>query len=314
MSRPAVHVEHLTKRFGDFAAVDDISFDVPTGEIFGFLGPNGAGKSTTIRMLCGILQPTAGSGVVAGFDVASRPEQVKGRIGYMSQRFSLYGDLTVEENIEFYAGVYGVSPERLGERKAWVLEMAGLDAQRERLTAELPLGFKQRLALGCAVVHEPEILFLDEPTAGVDPVSRRRFWDLIYEAAGRGVTVFVTTHYMDEAEHCDRLALVYRGRLAAMGSPAELKAGQMAHPLLEVRCADPSRALDVLRLLGGVHEAALFGAAVHLSVDEAEPVARAVRDALAREGVALESVQPIEPSLEDVFISVIRRADGGAAN
>jgi len=309
MTQPAVVVEHLTKRFGDFTAVDDISFEVPPGEIFGFLGHNGAGKSTTIRMLCGILQPTSGRALVAGFDAATQPEPLKQRIGYMSQRFSLYGDLTVEENLDFYAGVYGVPPERAAERKAWALEMSGLAEERRRLTAELPTGFKQRLALGCAVVHEPPILFLDEPTAGVDPVSRRQFWDLIYGAAGRGVTVFVTTHYMDEAEHCDRIALIYGGRLAAMGSPAQLKATQVTQRLLEVRCADASGALPVLAALPEVSDAALFGAAVHMSVDDPEAGERRIREALARAGIAVETMQPIEPSLEDAFISVIRRVD-----
>ena len=220
---PAVEVEGLVKRFGSFTAVDGISFSVPRGEIFGFLGPNGAGKSTTIRMLCGILAPTAGRGAVAGLDIVRQSEGIKTRIGYMSQRFSLYEDLTVAENIEFYAGIYGVEPRRLAERRRWILAMANLEERADSLTRELSTGWKQRLALGCAVVHEPQILFLDEPTSGVDPLSRRNFWDLIYTVAGQGVTVFVTTHYMDEAEHCDRLGMIYGGRLVALGSPRELK-------------------------------------------------------------------------------------------
>ena len=220
----AVTVDKLRRVFGEFVAVDDISFSVKRGEIFGFLGPNGAGKSTTIRMLCGIIEPSGGSGTVAGFDIRTQSEEIKERIGYMSQKFSLYEDLTIIENIEFYAGVYGVTPERLPERKEWILGMANLLGREDSLTGELAVGWKQRLALGCAVVHEPEILFLDEPTSGVDPVSRRNFWELIHDVAGRGVTVFVTTHYMDEAEHCNRLALIYRGKLIAMGSPAKLKA------------------------------------------------------------------------------------------
>src|SRR5512133_357526 len=220
---PAVVLDHLTKRFDAFTAVDAISLAVPRGQIFGFLGPNGAGKSTTIRMLCGILAPTSGSGTVAGFDIASQPERIKENIGYMSQRFSLYEDLTVEENIAFYGGVYRIPPARLKERAAWVIRMAGLTERRGSLAGALSGGWRQRLALGCAILHEPAIVFLDEPTSGVDPLSRRTFWELIRSLAAGGVTVFVTTHYMDEAEYCDRLALIYRGELVAIGTPLELK-------------------------------------------------------------------------------------------
>jgi ABC-2 type transport system ATP-binding protein len=220
---PAVSLRNLTKRFGDFVAVSDISLDVARGEIFGFLGPNGAGKSTTIRMLCGLLRPSAGTGTVAGFDVRTQAEGIKAHIGYMSQKFSLYEDLTVEENIDFYAGIYGIPRGRRAERKDWVIQMAGLEEQRGMRCGTLSSGVKQRLALGCAVLHEPPILFLDEPTSGVDPISRRAFWDLIYDLSSRGVTVFVTTHYMEEAEYCDRLGLVYGGRLIALGAPSELK-------------------------------------------------------------------------------------------
>jgi len=220
----AVTLRDLERRFGDFKAVDRISLDVKAGEIFGFLGPNGAGKSTTIRMLCGLLEPTGGSGTVAGFDIRTQREQIKASIGYMSQRFSLYDDLKVEENIDFFSGIYRIPKARRAERKAWVLEMAGLLAHREARTGTLPGGWKQRLSLGCALLHEPPVLFLDEPTSGVDPLSRRSFWDLIHGLAGQGVTVFVTTHYMEEAEYCDRLALIYRGQLAAVGTPGELKA------------------------------------------------------------------------------------------
>ena len=222
---PAVAVRGLEKRFGDFTAVDRISFEVARGEVFGFLGPNGAGKSTTIRMLCGILSPSGGWGTVAGFDIRTEPERIKASIGYMSQRFSLYEDLTVEENIDFFSGIYRIPRDKKAERKEWAIRMAGLEAHRGARTAVLAGGWKQRLALGCAVLHEPPILFLDEPTSGVDPASRRRFWDLIYEMAAAGTTVFVTTHYMDEAEYCGRLGLIYRGELIALGSPAELKAG-----------------------------------------------------------------------------------------
>jgi ABC-2 type transport system ATP-binding protein len=228
----AVSLNKLTKTFGEFTAVDAISLNVPRGEIFGFLGPNGAGKSTTIRMLCGILSPSSGSGSVAGFDITSQPERIKENIGYMSQRFSLYEDLTVEENIAFYGGVYRLSAEKLKQRTEWVIDMAGLTDRRSSKAGELSGGWKQRLALGCAILHEPPIVFLDEPTSGVDPLSRRRFWELIYGLADSGVTIFVTTHYMDEAEYCDRLALIYRGELVAVGTPAELKQGRMVDGVL----------------------------------------------------------------------------------
>jgi ABC-2 type transport system ATP-binding protein len=229
-----VRIEHLTKKFGSFTAVDDVTLDVYRGEIFGFLGPNGAGKSTTIRILCGLLAPTSGHATVAGFDVARDPESVRRNIGYMSQRFSLYDDLTVEENIDFFSGIYGVPKKLRAERKSRVLEMAGLTERRTSLTAVLSGGWKQRLALGCAILHEPPILFLDEPTSGVDPLARRAFWDLIYDFSSAGQTVFVTTHYMDEAEYCHRIALMYRGRTVALGSPRELKRSMNARSMEEV--------------------------------------------------------------------------------
>jgi ABC-2 type transport system ATP-binding protein len=226
----AVTAEKLEKRFGDFVAVAGVSFQVERGEVFGFLGPNGAGKSTTIRMLCGILSPSGGRGTVAGFDIRTQPEQIKANIGYMSQRFSLYQDLTVEENIDFFSGIYCIPPEKKRERKDWVLEMAGLKDHRRTLTSSLSGGGRQRLALGCAILHEPPIVFLDEPTSGVDPISRLQFWDLIYDMSSHGVTVFVTTHYMDEAEYCNRLGLIYRGELIALGTPHELKLEMAENP------------------------------------------------------------------------------------
>jgi ABC-2 type transport system ATP-binding protein len=219
----AVELDGITKKFGDFTAVDHVTLAVGRGEIFGFLGPNGAGKSTAIRILCGLLSPTSGRANVGGFDVGRESERVKQSIGYMSQRFSLYDDLTVEENIDFFSGIYGVPPERRVERKEYALRMAGLEAERGRMTRQLAGGWKQRLALGCAILHEPPIVFLDEPTSGVDPIARRQFWDLIYAMAGAGQTVFVTTHYMDEAEYCHRVALMYRGKMIALGTPADLK-------------------------------------------------------------------------------------------
>jgi len=309
---PAVIVEDLVRVFGRFVAVDHISFSVPKGEVFGFLGPNGAGKSTTIRMLCGIIVPTSGRGAVAGYDILLESEQIKERIGYMSQRFSLYEDLTVEENIEFYGGVYGVANARLAERKRWILEMANLTERARSLTGELAMGWKQRLALGCALVHEPEILFLDEPTAGVDPISRRSFWDLIYTVAGQGVTVFVTTHYMDEAEHCDRLGLIYRGKLIALGSPRQLKERYVAGALLEVHAQPAMAALDLLAREPAAKEVAIFGAALHIVADS-EAAIEPIRRALELGGVTVGRIETIAPSLEDVFVALIEQADSSTA-
>jgi len=308
----AVEVEGLVKRFGAFAAVDGISFAVPRGEIFGFLGPNGAGKSTTIRMLCGILAPSAGRGAVAGLDIVRESEGIKTRIGYMSQRFSLYEDLTVAENIEFYAGIYGVTSRRLAERRRWILAMANLEERADSLTRELSTGWKQRLALGCAVVHEPQILFLDEPTSGVDPLSRRNFWELIYTVAGAGVTVFVTTHYMDEAEHCDRLGMIYGGRLVALGTPRELKEGLSEGVLLEVRAAPLMLALTAAAAAPGVREVAVFGSGLHVTV-AAAAAAGPLREALENAAVHVSAIAPIRPTLEDVFVSLVERADRAAA-
>jgi len=305
----AVVVRDLVKRFGSFAAVNGISFEVDRGEIFGFLGPNGAGKSTTIRMLCGILSPTAGSGTVGGFDIRTEPEKIKTAIGYMSQKFSLYQDLTVEENINFYSGIYRIPAAEKAERKQWVLRMAGLEEHRRRPTAVLSGGWKQRLALGCAILHRPPILFLDEPTSGVDPMSRRQFWELIYEMAGRGVTVFVTTHYMDEAEYCDRLALIYRGELIASGTPEQLKTTLMKEHVLEVVCPRPEVAMERIEKLPGVKEAALFGKALHVVVEKAEEAGPRIREVLAAEGFGSPRVERIVPSLEDVFVSLIEARD-----
>jgi len=313
MSESAVEVSGLTKRFGNFAAVDGVSFAVERGEVFGLLGPNGAGKSTTIRMLCGILAPTSGEGRVGGHDVGREPEAVRERIGYMSQRFSLYLDLTTEENLEFYGGIYGVARERLTERIRWALEMAGLEEQRDRLTGELPTGWRQRLALGCALLHEPEVVFLDEPTAGVDPISRRRFWEVIYGLAEAGVACLVTTHYMDEAERCDRVALMYGGRVIALDSPEGLKRERVAAGLLEVACEEPGRAVALLQKTAGVKQARLYGAGVHVVVSEPATGARLVREALESAGLRPSRVEAAEASLEDVFVALIQEAEAGGA-
>ncbi|HEX9944682.1 MAG TPA: ABC transporter ATP-binding protein [Thermoanaerobaculia bacterium] len=313
MSREtAVQVEGLTKAFGSFVAVDGVSFAVAKEEVFGFLGPNGAGKTTTIKMLTGLTPPTAGRGTVAGFDVRRQSEEIKRHIGYMSQLFSLYADLTVEENIAFFAGLYGVPRQRRAERRDWVLEMAGLAGHRQRLTGELSLGWKQRLALGCAVLHEPPVLFLDEPTSGVDPISRRGFWDLIYALAAGGTTVFVTTHYMEEAEYCHRLALMNRGKLIALDTPANLRE-DLREPLLEVRASDSTKAVEALQGAPGIAEVGLFGRALHVTLQEGEDVAAArerIASLLAAKGVRVESVEPVQPSLEDVFVALVEKTGG----
>ncbi len=313
MSEPgqetAVAVRDLERRFGGFIAVNRVSFEVPRGEIFGFLGPNGAGKSTTIRMLCGILAPSGGTGTVAGFDILTQAEQIKSHIGYMSQKFSLYEDLTVEENIDFYGGIYRIPAEKRAQRKEWAIEMAGLKEHRNLKTVTLSGGWKQRLALGCAILHEPPIIFLDEPTSGVDPISRRKFWELIYQLSGRGVTVFVTTHYMDEAEYCDRLGLIYRGELIASGTPEALKTELMKEDLLEVLCERPQDAMADIERIGGIKEVALFGKGLHVVVQDAATAIAAIGRSLEERAYRVERVEQIVPSLEDVFVSLIEARD-----
>ena len=305
----AVEAIALTKRFGDFTAVDEVSFQVAPGEIFAFLGPNGCGKTTTIRMLCGILAPTSGSGRVAGFDIVTEADRVKERIGYMSQRFSLYDDLTARENLEFYAGVYQVPARQRQRRIEELIGMAGLNGHEGELAGNLSGGWKQRLALACSIVHSPPILFLDEPTAGVDPVSRRRFWDMIYDLSETGVSVFVTTHYMDEAEHARRVSLMIAGRLIACESPEALKAAALPGSLLEVECDPLVRALDFLPGVAGVREVAVYGSLLHLVVDPAGERPLLIRKALEGQGVRVDRIEPVRPSLEDVFISAIGAVD-----
>ena len=306
----AVSVHDLTRAFGDFIAVDRVTFDVHEGEIFGFLGPNGAGKTTTIKMLGGLLAPTSGDGRVAGYDIRTESEAIKQKIGYMSQLFSLYADLTVEENVAFFAGLYSVTGSLLDERREWVLTMSGLTEQRRRLTGELPLGWKQRLALGCAVLHRPPLLFLDEPTSGVDPVSRRNFWDLIYSLAEGGTTIFVSTHYMEEAEYCHRLALMNRGRLIALDRPRTLRE-QMSEPILELATDNGPAAVQVLQKAPGVIEAAMFGRAVHVVVEDAAAATERLPKLLKEHGLEARGVTAVRPSLEDVFVALVRR-EGGA--
>jgi len=306
---PAVEVEDLTRRFGSFTAVNRVSFSVPAGQIFGFLGPNGAGKSTVIRMLCGVLKPSGGRGEVLGFDIARQPEKIKEHIGYMSQKFSLYDDLTVEENIEFYGGIYSLTGKRLEERKAWAVEITGLADHARSMTKVLSSGWKQRLAMACSILHEPPVIFLDEPTSGVDPVSRRRFWDLISAMAQAGVTVFVTTHYMEEAEYCDRLALIYQGNIVVMGTPAELKTKIMREAILDIHCPRPFEVMDAIAALPGVREAALFGSGLHAVVMDPDEAGWRIRRELERLGVPLESMEQVVPSMEDVFVALIEEID-----
>ncbi len=309
----AVEVENLVKRFGDFVAVDHVSFAVRRGEIFGFLGPNGAGKSTTIRILCGLLSPTEGRAQVGGFDVATQPELVREHIGYMSQRFSLYDDLTVEENIDFFSGIYGVAQERRAARKEYALEMAGLVEHRAAMTHLLAGGWKQRLALGCAILHEPPILFLDEPTSGVDPLARRNFWDLIYQLSAAGHTIFVTTHYMDEAEYCHRLALMYRGKIIALGPPATLKQKLESHHWMRLDSSDPLASMKVLEGQEGIREVAVFGSGLHVTVEDPAAATPRIRRRLEAQGIAIERLETIPPSMEDIFVAMIEEEERRAS-
>lgn len=312
----SIEVFNLTKRFGKFTSVDDISFEVKQGEVFGFLGSNGAGKSTTIKMLCGILEPTSGDAKVGGYSIANDPDNVKRNIGYMSQKFSLYSDLTVEENINFFGGVYGLEGNELKERKIWVLKIAGLEDKEKTLTSSLSVGFKQRLALGCAVIHEPKIIFLDEPTGGVDPISRRKFWDLITDLSERGTTVFVTTHYLDEAEFCNRIILINAGKLIAAGSPKELKREYIKNKVIEIDCSDIYTATEILEKENFTESISIFGNSLHVTMkeriksesefegDEIE----IITSLLGKDpGIKIHRVSEITPSLEDVFLFLIEK-------
>ncbi len=302
----AIRVEQLTRRFGQLTAVDAISFHVLRGEIFGFLGPNGSGKTTTIRMILGLLPPTAGTIYVLGHAIPQEVAAVRRRVGYMSQKFSLYQDLTVEENLNFFGRAYNVPPRTLRERKAMVLAMAGLQGRERALTRTLSGGWRQRLALGAAILHDPDLLFLDEPTAGVDPVSRRQFWELLYALVDQGKTIFVTTHYMDEAENCHRLAFIHQGRIVAQGTPQEIKATQMHGEVMEIEVSHPELAVRVLKGWGVFDEVALYGKRVHVVAEEVAQLEEAIRRRLHEAGISVRSALVIPPSLEDVFIARIR--------
>ena len=305
----AVEVSGLTRRYGAFTAVNAVTFTVGRGEVFGFLGPNGAGKTTTIKMLTGLVRPTEGRGHVVGLDVATDGDAIKHAIGYMSQLFSLYHDLTVSENIEFAAGLREVEGERFARRREWVLRMSGLTEHVNRSTGDLPLGWKQRLALGCAVLHEPPVLFLDEPTSGVDPLARRAFWEVIRELSTAGTTVFVSTHYMEEAEYCDRLALMNRGKLIALGTPGEMRAS-MPETVLRVETENAPRAVATLTGVQGIVDASLFGRALRVVVTEASQAAAVIRERIEAAGLRVRSIEIVPASLEDVFVSRVRHAGG----
>lgn len=309
----AVEIDDLVKTFGAFVAVDHVSLQVAKGEIFGFLGPNGAGKSTTIRMLCGLLTPTSGSAHVSGLDVATQPEEIRRNIGYMSQKFSLYDDLTVEENIDFFTGIYGVAKAVRADRKGYVLEMANLTERRRSLTRTLSGGWKQRLALGCAILHDPPVLFLDEPTSGVDPIARGAFWGLIHDLSETGHTIFVSTHYMDEAEYCHRLALMYRGKVIALGTPQELKDGLTSHSLMNLESSDPLETMRAIEGLPGVLDVAVFGGGLHLTVDDVPATGPRVQAALAAKGIEVQRLEQIQLSMEDVFVAMIEAEERKAA-
>jgi ABC-2 type transport system ATP-binding protein len=310
-SEYAIKVEGLEKRFGNFTAVDSISFSVNSGTIFGLLGANGAGKSTTIRMLCGLLPPSGGTAAVAGLDVGTDPEGVKRRIGYMSQEFSLYNDLTVDENIRFFAGVYGLTNGKMKQRREWILSMSGLRRRHSSLTSELSGGMKQRLALGCAVIHSPQIVFLDEPTGGVDPVSRREFWRLINQFAAEGTTVLVTTHYLDEAEYCNDIVFMHAGEIVAAGSPAYIKKEYRKGDFNEIVCDQPLEAVTLLKQIPQLVDVSLFGTKIHLHGSLSDEVLRAK---LEKAGIRVESIQSIQPGLEDVFIGLIEQSRSDSPN
>jgi ABC-2 type transport system ATP-binding protein len=313
VSDAVIVVDRLRRTFGSFVAVRDVSFDVRRGEVFGFLGSNGAGKSTTIRMLCGLLRPTAGRAVVDGVDVAADPEAIRRRIGYMSQRFSLYELLTVDQNIRFYAGLHAVRGERLERRRAIALDIGGLAGRDRDLVRDLAGGWRQRLALGCALVHEPPILFLDEPTGGVDPVSRREFWRLIDDLSRAGTTVLVTTHYMDEAERCDRVAIMHAGQLAALGTPRQLKSAFADRPIVELRSPEPVAVMSWLDASPSVEKTTLFGTAVHAVLRDRTVSIESLRDGLQAAGLPVAEIAPVIPSLEDVFLDVVDRVERQSA-
>jgi len=303
----AILTQGLTKRFGDFIAVDEVSFTVSAGEVFGFLGPNGAGKTTTIRMLCGILPPTSGRALVGGADVTTEPERIRNKIGYMSQRFSLYTDLTVQENLTLYAGIYGISERAVNKRLGEVMEMSALAGKEDAMVADLPTGWRQRLALGCAILHHPEVLFLDEPTSGVDPAARQAFWELIYQLSFQGTAVLVSTHYMDEAEQCHRIGMIFNGRLAAVDTPTVLRE-RIPGKVYELETEDIITATAILRQTPGIAEVSLFGRRLHILTEAEAFTKRQMRQIITKAGISIGSLDQVSPRLEDVFIYVAQKS------
>lgn len=302
----AIEIKNLTKKFGQFVAVNNVSFNVKKGDVFGFLGPNGSGKTTVIRMIMGLITPTSGSGKVLGFDITKENENIRQHIGYMSQKFSLYEDLTVEENLNFYAGVYGITKNKIDVKKKEVLEMADLVGKENMLTSNLSGGWKQRLALGCAIIHEPEILLLDEPTGGVDPIARRKFWDLIYELSEKGVTVLVTTHYMDEAEHCNTIGFLYYGNILSLDSPGTMKDKVIDGEIVEIKVSDTLKAIDMLKSSSHIKDASVYGAGVHALVELGLPL-KEIKENILASSVDIYSMKKVKPSLEDVFVFLVDR-------
>ena len=310
----SITINNLTKKFGSFTSVNNISFEVKKGEVFGFLGANGAGKTTTIRMLCGILAPTSGDAIVSGYSIITEPNKVKTKIGYMSQRFSLYEDLTVDENINFFGGVYGLDNHLFEERKKWVLSMADLIGKEHLLTRSLPGGIKQRLALGTAVIHSPDIVFLDEPTSGVDPISRRNFWELINNLSAEGITIFVTTHYLEEAEFCNNIILINAGEIIAQGNPAELKSNYIKQKIIEIECDKPVKAMSLLHTQSFIGEISLFGNNIHVNVDDIDSAMERIKTILKEENsIEIKRMDEITPTLEDVFINLVESDKTNAA-
>jgi ABC-2 type transport system ATP-binding protein len=308
----AIEIKHLTRKFGKFTAVNDVSFNVKKGEVFGFLGPNGSGKTTVIRMLMGLISPTSGKGKVLGYDIAKDNDKIKEEIGYMSQKFSLYEDLTVEENLDFYGGIYGLSKDKLAIKKKEILKMADLKGREKMITSNLSGGWKQRLALGCAIIHEPKILFLDEPTGGVDPIARRNFWDLIYKLSEEGVTILVTTHYMDEAEHCNTIGFIYYGNLLTLDTPNNMREKAIDGDIIEIKVNDTLKTIEILKTKDKVREASVYGAGVHALVETDLPLTE-LEHYLIKHEIGLSSIKKVKPSLEDVFIFLVNEENKNVA-
>ena len=302
----AIKIENLTKRFDDFIAVNNVSFKVKKGDVFGFLGPNGSGKTTVIRMIMGLISPTSGTGSVLGYDMSKDSEKIRSNIGYMSQKFSLYDDLTVDENLDFYAGVYSVPKDKIEKKKKEILEMADLVGKENMITSNLSGGWKQRLALGCSIIHEPEILLLDEPTGGVDPIARRQFWDVIYDLSKKGVTVLVTTHYMDEAEHCNSIGFLYYGNILSLDTPNGMKEKIIDGDIVEIKVDNTLKSIKLLKVKDKVRDASVYGAGIHV-MTEANSDLDELKEYLTQNQIQVVSIKKVRPSLEDVFVFLVEK-------